>query len=80
MFGDINVELNAGEVSLKIPKGSVRELLADVKVGELTTNLGDRIVEKQGVMAGKMHFFNESSGGVVKVGVLAGDVEIELTR
>lgn len=80
MFGDVNVELNAGEVSLKTPKSSVRELLADVKVGELTTNLGDRLVEKEGIMAGKMHFFNEGSGGVVKVGVLAGDVKIELTR
>lgn len=80
IFGDIDVRLNAGEVKVKVPKRSVRELLADVKVGELTTNLGDRIVQKEGIMAGKMHFFNEGTGGVVKVGVLAGDVQIDLTR
>jgi hypothetical protein len=79
-FGDIDIHLNAGEVSLRIPKRSVRELLADVKVGEVNTNLGDRIIQKEGLFAGKTHFFNEGGRFVVNVGVLAGEVDIELTR
>jgi hypothetical protein len=78
-FGDIDINMRAGAVDLRIPKAPVRELYADVKVGEVKTNLGDRIIEKEGILAGRTTYRNDAGAHRVSVALLAGEVHIELT-
>lgn len=79
-LGHVDIGLRAGNVKLVMPKSSVKELLARARIGDLDLNLGDRIVEKEGVMAGKVNYLNEGGSHVVSVLVTTGDVSIELTR
>lgn len=80
MLGHVDIGLRAGDVKLSMPKSSVKELIARARVGDLDLNLGDRIIEKDGILAGKAHYLNEGGAYVVSVLVTAGDVKIELTR
>lgn len=80
MLGHVDIGLRAGDVKLSMPKSSVKELIARARVGDLDLNLGDRIIEKDGILAGKAHYLNEGGAYVVTVLVTAGDVKIELTR
>jgi hypothetical protein len=79
-FGDIDVKMRAGDVSISTPKRNVRELLATTSVGEVNTNLGDRMVSKQGVFPGRTHYLNEGGRSMVSVDLMAGEVDIVLTQ
>jgi hypothetical protein len=79
-LGHIDIGLRAGDVKLVMPKASVKELIARARVGDLHLNLGDRIIEKEGLFAGKVNYLNEGGAYVVSVLVTTGDVTIELTR
>ncbi|MFA6955026.1 MAG: hypothetical protein WC538_04055 [Thermoanaerobaculia bacterium] len=79
-LGHVDIGLRAGDVKVVMPKSSVKELIARARVGDLNLNLGDRIIEKEGVMAGKVNYLNEGGAYVVSVLVTTGDVTIELTR
>jgi hypothetical protein len=79
-FGDIDVKMRAGEVTINTPKRNVRELLASTSVGEVHTNLGDRLVSKQGVFPGRTHYLNEGGRSMVSVDLMAGEVDIVLTQ
>jgi hypothetical protein len=79
-LGHVDIGLGAGDVKVVMPKSSVKELIARARIGDLDLNLGDRIVEKEGVMAGKVNYLNEGGSHVVSVLVTTGDVSIELTR
>ena len=80
LFGHVDFGLRAGDVKLSMPKSSVKELIARARVGDLELNLGDRIIEKDGLFAGKAHYLNEGGDHVVSVLVTTGHVAIELTR
>lgn len=79
-FGNVQVDMRAGEIGLKVPKASVRELSARATVGDVTTNLGDRTISKQGVFAGKTHYINESGHSFINLRLLAGDIDVQLVQ
>jgi hypothetical protein len=79
-FGDIDVALRAGDVSVAIPRADVRNLSASCRLGELTTNLGEEIVQRQGVLPGTMNFYNADGRTKVHVQVTAGNANVTLTK
>lgn len=78
-FGNVQVDMRAGEIELKVPKATVRELVAKATVGDVTTNLGDRVIHKQGVLAGKTQYLNQAGHSFINLSVLAGDIDIQLS-
>ena len=78
-FGDIDVDLRAGEVEVRIPKAGIKELNASCRVGEVKTHLGHEIVTREGVLPGKTKYFNSAGKTHVNVHVTAGEVDITLT-
>ncbi len=79
-FGDIDIDLRAGEVDLRIPKNRVRELNASCRIGEVRAHLGHEVVTREGVLPGKTHFFNAKGSAHVNVHVTAGEVDVVLTQ
>jgi hypothetical protein len=79
-FGDVDIDLRAGEVDVRIPRSRVRELNASCRVGEVRTHLGHEVVTREGVFPGKTHFFNAEGTAHVNVHVTAGEVDVTLTR
>ncbi|HEX6082952.1 MAG TPA: hypothetical protein VF266_00400 [Thermoanaerobaculia bacterium] len=79
-FGDITVDLRAGEVDVRVPRGKVRELNASCRIGEVRTNLGTEIVSKEGIFPGRTHYFNAKGKTHVNVHVTAGEVDITLVQ
>ena len=79
-FGDLDVRLGAGDVSLRMPERLLGQLDAATTVGELTTDLGTRIVEKSGVMAGSTTFISPHGGSNVRLRVRAGTIDVQLTE
>ncbi len=79
-FGNVQVDMRAGEIGLKVPKASVRELSARATVGDVTTNLGDRTISKQGVFAGKTHYINERGHSFINLRLMAGDIDVQLVQ
>ncbi|HYC88890.1 MAG TPA: hypothetical protein VEO54_06735 [Thermoanaerobaculia bacterium] len=79
-FGDVTVDLRAGEVDVKLPRAKVRELNASCRVGEVRTNLGTEIVSKEGLFPGRTHYFNAKGKTHVNVHVTAGEVDITLVQ
>lgn len=77
-FGDLYVDVNMGNVKVKVPKRSIREVSANSRIGEVNTNLGDRIVTKEGLFAGATHYLNEGGVSMLEVAVRVGDVDIDL--
>ena len=58
-FGDVNIDLRAGEIAVKVPKSRVRELNASCRVGEVRADLGNnQVVTHEGVFPGKTHLYN----------------------
>lgn len=80
MFGDIDLDLRAGEINVKVPRAGVRELNASCRVGEVRTNLGSEIVTREGLFPGRTHYFNAAGKSHVNVHVTAGEVDVALTR
>ncbi|MBV9496946.1 MAG: hypothetical protein JOZ54_22090 [Acidobacteria bacterium] len=79
-FGDVDVDLRAGEVRLSTPRANVKQLAASVLVGEVHTNLGDRTIEREGVFPGTTRWENESGRSKVSVHTTAGEVHVTLLR
>lgn len=80
VFGDISVELGAGEIDVRVPRSRVRELNASCRIGEVRTNLGKEIVTREGILPGRTHFFNADGKSHVNVHVTVGEVDVTLTR
>lgn len=79
-FGNVDVDMSAGEIHMTTPRANVRALAASCRVGEVHTNLGDRIVEREGLFAGTTRFTNPNGGrGDVHLHVTAGEVHVKLT-
>jgi len=79
-FGDVSVELRAGEIDVRVPRAKVREMNASCRIGEVRTNLGTEIISKEGILPGRTHFFNPKGKTHVNVHVTAGEVDVTLTQ
>jgi hypothetical protein len=77
-FGDINVDLRAGEVTVRLPRADVRELRASCRIGEVRTNIGNEIVEREGVFPGQTRYLNNAGKYFVSVHTTVGEVRVEL--
>ena len=78
-FGDIDIDLGAGEIDVKVPRKTVRELNASCRIGEVRTNLGTEIVTREGILPGRTHFYNASGRAHVNVHTTVGEVDVTLT-
>ena len=79
-FGDVSIDLRAGEIDVRVPRAKVRELNASCRIGEVRTNLGTEIVTREGILPGRTHFFNAAGRTHVNVHVTAGEVDVTLTK
>jgi hypothetical protein len=79
-FGDIAIEMGAGEIDVRVPRATVRELNASCRIGEVRTNLGSEIVTREGILPGRTHFFNAAGKSHVNVHVTVGEVDVTLTK
>lgn len=78
-FGNVNVDLSAGEIRLRMPQSIVRELRASCRIGEVTTNLGREIVTREGVLPGRTDFYNADGRSHVSLHTTVGEVDVVLT-
>ena len=78
-YGNVEMNMSVGDIKVAMPRDAVRELLASASIGEVRTNLGERIVTAEGFFAGSTHFINEGGRSTVKVKLRVGDADIELT-
>lgn len=79
-FGDLDVKLGAGDLELIMPEDLLGELDAATTIGELHTDLGSRVLEKSGVMAGSTSFVNPEGSSRVRLRVRAGALSVKLTE
>lgn len=79
-FGDVTIDLRAGEIDVRVPRAKVREMNASCRIGEVRTNLGTEIVTREGILPGRTHFFNAAGKTHVNVHVTAGEVDVTLTQ
>lgn len=77
-FGSIDVVLSKGDVSIEIPKKNVGELIARTRFGLLAVHLGDRVIENEGFLPRKAHYFYEGGQNVLTARVTRGDITIKL--
>jgi hypothetical protein len=79
-FGDVDIDMRAGEIDLRMPRAIVRDLSASCRVGEVRTNLGTEVLTREGVFPGKTKFHNAAGRSHVNVHVTAGEVDVTLTQ
>lgn len=79
-FGNIDVQMKAGEVRVSVPKINVKELSARAHIGEVTTNLGEKIISKEGILAGRTEYYNEQGSNSLIVNLTVGEIHIALTQ
>jgi hypothetical protein len=79
-FGDMLVRMRVGNVTVKVPKRSVREVIAGARIGAAVADLGDRVVSKEGLLSGKLDYLNEGGSALLDVAVSIGDINIQLTN
>ncbi|HUP50264.1 MAG TPA: hypothetical protein VNA04_15920 [Thermoanaerobaculia bacterium] len=77
-FGDVDVDLRAGEVDVRLPRADVRELRASCRIGEVRTNIGNEIVEREGLFPGRTRYLNPEGRYFVNVHATVGEVRVEL--
>jgi hypothetical protein len=77
-FGDVDVDLRAGDINVTMPRAAVRELNASCRIGDVVADFGDRTLRREGVFAGTAHFQNATGHSVVNVHATAGDVRVTL--
>jgi hypothetical protein len=79
-FGNLNADLRAGEIHMRLPRASVRELNASVRVGEVHTDFGIDREDHEGVFPGSTHFLNTGGRSRVNVHTTVGELHVTLTR
>lgn len=79
-FGDVTIDLRAGEVDVRLPRAQVRVLNASCRVGEVRAHLGTELVSKEGILPGRTHYFNPKGKTHVNVHVTAGEVDVTLMQ
>ena len=78
-FGNVNANLRAGNVDMVTPRATVRDLRASCRVGNVDANLGDVIIEREGVFPRSTHFEGAGTANI-HLHVTAGNVEVKLTQ
>lgn len=76
--GDVDATVNVGTIKVEVPKRQVAELLAKSRIGEVTTDLPDRTVVKQGVFAGATSFLNDGGKSVLHLRLNVGRIDVSL--
>jgi hypothetical protein len=79
-FGDVLVDMRAGDLNVRTPRANVRELSASCRVGEVTTNLGHEIVERSGLFPGTTRWEKADGNSRLNLHVTAGDIDVKLTQ
>jgi hypothetical protein len=79
-FGNINVDLRAGEIHMRVPRASVRELNASVRIGEVHTDFGVDREDHEGVLPGSTHFINAGGRSRINLHTTVGELHVTLTR
>ena len=79
-FGNLNVDLRAGEIHLRTPRASVHELNASVRIGEVHTDFGEEREDHEGILPGTTHFINANGHSRVNVHTTVGELHVTLTR
>lgn len=77
-FGDVDIDLTAGEIELKVPKASVKELRASARIGEVRTHLGDEVVTREGILPGRTSYFNPLGTSHLNLHVTTGEIDVTL--
>ncbi len=77
-FGDVDVDIWAGDITMKSPRDAVKELSASVRGGEGHSNFPDRSVDREGVVPGTTWYSNAAGRGKVYLHAMAGDVHVDL--
>ena len=78
-FGNVDVDLRAGEIDVRVPRVKVRELNASCRIGEVRANVGTEVIKKEGLFPGRTHYFNAKGKTHVNVHVTTGEVDVTLT-
>lgn len=79
-FGNVDADLRAGEIALRMPRAAVHELSASVRIGEVHTDFGDDSEDHEGVFPGSTHFFNAGGRSRVNVHTTVGELRVTLTK
>ena len=79
-FGDVDVAMRGGTVTFTTPRADVRTLSTACRIGELTTNFGEEVVQKQGILPSSMNYFNAEGRTNVHVHATTGSVFVSLTK
>lgn len=79
-FGNIDIDLRAGEVEIRVPRSTVRELRASCRIGEVRTNLGTEVVTREGILPGRTKYYNSAGKSHVDVHTTVGEVDVTLTQ
>jgi len=80
VFGDVMVDLRAGDLNVRTPRANVRELSASCRVGDVTTNLGHEIISRSGLFPGTTRWEKDSGNSRLNLHVTAGDIDVKLTQ
>ncbi|HJT16386.1 MAG TPA: DUF4097 family beta strand repeat-containing protein [Thermoanaerobaculia bacterium] len=79
-FGNIDVDLRAGEIHLRTPRSLVKELNASARIGEVHTDFGDDREDHEGILPGTTHFINANGRSRINVHTTVGELHVTLTR
>jgi pyruvate kinase len=80
-FGDIDVDLHAGEIHVNVPRRDVHDLDASVRVGEVHADYGDSRVSNEGVFPGTARWTNPNGGrSRISLHTTAGEIHVRLTQ
>ena len=79
-FGNIDADLRAGEIHLRTPRASVKELNASVRIGEVHTDFGEDREDHEGILPGTTHFINANGHSRINVHTTVGELHVTLTR
>ena len=77
-FGDIDVDLTAGAVDVRVPRTMVRRLRASCLAGQVRADLGDRVMKAEGLFAGKTRFENPSGSALLSLHTTFGEIDVAL--
>jgi hypothetical protein len=79
-FGNINADLRAGEIHVRMPRASVHELNASVRIGEVHTDFGMDREDHEGILPGSTHFINAGGRSRINLHTTVGELHVTLTH
>ena len=79
-FGNVDIDLRAGEIHLRTPRAAVKELNASVRIGEVHADFGDDREDHEGILPGTTHFINANGRSRINVHTTVGELHVTLTK